>query len=100
MLFHIVFYCVKNQNQEIYLLCKMTSVIYRNSSTVPIVGWKGQDSMGHKKTMLTFASCAFETFLFGDSVPTFGRISSRLPAVHDHSLIRKVLQSFLVIKIV
>lgn len=38
MLFHIVFYCVKNQNQEIYLLCKMTSVIYRNSSTVPIVG--------------------------------------------------------------
>lgn len=65
MLFHIVFYCFKNQDQEIYLLCEMTTVIYRNSSAAAVVGWKGQDSMGHKKTRLTFSSCPFKTFLCG-----------------------------------
>lgn len=76
MLFHIVFYCFKNQDQEIYLLCEMTTVIDRNSSAAAVVGWKGQDSMGHKKTRLFHPahSKPFSAY----SVPTLGRHLKRV----------------------
>ena len=92
MLFHIVFYCIKNQDQDIYLLCKMTTMIYRNSSTAAMVGWKGQDSMGHKKTILS--TLCIRNLSLRTACQPLGAISSRAPDIHDRSQIRKVLQSF------
>lgn len=39
----------QKQGRDIYLLCKFTTGIYKNSSAATIAGLKGQDSTGHEK---------------------------------------------------
>ena len=62
------------QKKEIYLLCKITTVIYKNASIAIMGGLKGKDSIGPEKTMLTFSDWPLLSKPFAvDTEPILGR---------------------------